>query len=193
VSDEVLVITETATEVVEVVTEPIEVIEIATGLQGPQGATGEGVPPGGSTGKVLAKASASDFDTEWIFLTGGGGGSGYVPTDPQVSPQLVAANLPVGVSDFLDAQEITTGKTGRIMAVDAGSATPCRVDIQLVDGARVTITSLYFQAGQSARWEVYPTFWELLGNGSAKFGVTVTNLGGSEPSDVRVTIFWDEV
>ena len=119
-SDEVLIIQEVATEVVEVVTETPEVIEVSTGLQGPQGVQGEGVPPGGSTGEILAKASPSDFDTEWTFFSGGGGGSGYVPQDPHVSSQLVAANLPVGVSQFLDADEITTGKTGRIMAVDAG-------------------------------------------------------------------------
>jgi hypothetical protein len=194
VSDEVLVITETATEVVEVVAEPIEVIEIATGLQGPPGVAGPGVPAGGGTGEVLAKASPTDFDTEWLFLGGGGGGSGYVPQDPHVSPQLVAADLTAGGSQSLDADAITPGKTGRLMAVDVGSATPCRVDIQIIDGVRMTIASLYFQAGQSVRWEQpYPTFWQLLGDGAAKFGVTVINLGGSEPSDVRVTIFWDEV
>ena len=37
---------------------------------------GNGVPEGGTTGQILAKASNDDFDTEWI--TGGGGGSGAV-------------------------------------------------------------------------------------------------------------------
>ena len=37
---------------------------------------GNGVPEGGTTGQILAKASNDDFDTEWI--TGGGGGSGTV-------------------------------------------------------------------------------------------------------------------
>lgn len=34
---------------------------------------GVGVPAGGSTGQVLAKASNTDYDTEWVDQTGGGG------------------------------------------------------------------------------------------------------------------------
>ena len=40
-----------------------------TGVQGP---VGPGVPNGGTSGQVLAKASAADQDTEWV--TGGAGG-----------------------------------------------------------------------------------------------------------------------
>ena len=39
------------------------------GKQGPQGqagAAGVGVPSGGTTGQVLAKASATNYDTEWV-------------------------------------------------------------------------------------------------------------------------------
>ena len=39
------------------------------GIQGPQGqagAAGVGVPSGGTTGQVLAKSSATNYDTEWI-------------------------------------------------------------------------------------------------------------------------------
>ncbi len=36
------------------------------GIQGIQGETGEGVIAGGAAGQILAKASATDFDTEWI-------------------------------------------------------------------------------------------------------------------------------
>lgn len=37
-----------------------------TGDVGPAGADGQGVPVGGATGQVLAKVSATDFDTTWI-------------------------------------------------------------------------------------------------------------------------------
>ena len=37
-----------------------------TGATGPQGPTGYGVKAGGSSGYVLAKASNTDYDTEWI-------------------------------------------------------------------------------------------------------------------------------
>lgn len=55
----------------------------ATGPQGPQGEQGVqgepglGVPPGGITGQVLAKASNANYDTIWVDQTGGGG-SGVV-------------------------------------------------------------------------------------------------------------------
>jgi hypothetical protein len=33
------------------------------------GQVGPGVPPGGSTGQVLVKASAEDYDTQWVAPT----------------------------------------------------------------------------------------------------------------------------
>lgn len=39
-----------------------------------KGNPGVGVPVGGSTGQVLAKKSGSDYDTEWVNQSGGGGG-----------------------------------------------------------------------------------------------------------------------
>ena len=46
------------------------------GAQGPAGPAGKGVPAGGTAGQVLAKKSATDYDTEWVDQTGGGGGGG---------------------------------------------------------------------------------------------------------------------
>lgn len=43
------------------------------GIQGPAGQDGVGIPAGGTTGQVLAKASNTDYDTEWVDQTGGGG------------------------------------------------------------------------------------------------------------------------
>lgn len=44
-----------------------------TGPQGPAGADGVGVPSGGTAGQVLKKASSTDYDTEWVTPSGGGG------------------------------------------------------------------------------------------------------------------------
>ena len=49
------------------------------GPQGPQGDPGPGFAEGGDEGQVLAKASGSDYDTEWIDPPSGGG-----LTQPQV-------------------------------------------------------------------------------------------------------------
>lgn len=53
----------------------------ATGPAGPAGPTGSqgpagvGVPTGGTTGQVLAKKSGTNYDTEWVDQSGGGGGT----------------------------------------------------------------------------------------------------------------------
>lgn len=43
------------------------------GADGTDGADGEGVPTGGATGQVLAKASGANYDTEWVDAATGGG------------------------------------------------------------------------------------------------------------------------
>jgi len=39
---------------------------LISNLQGPQGAVGEDFPPGGLEGQILAKATDTDYDVEWI-------------------------------------------------------------------------------------------------------------------------------
>ena len=41
------------------------------GVRGDEGPAGPGVPTGGTTGQVLAKASNADNDTEWVNQSGG--------------------------------------------------------------------------------------------------------------------------
>lgn len=49
------------------------------GTPGAPGAPGQGVPTGGTTGQVLTKNSATDYDTGWATPSGGGGGGGANP------------------------------------------------------------------------------------------------------------------
>jgi len=44
----------------------------APGNQGAQGSVGYGVPALGDISQVLAKKTATDYDTEWVTPTGGG-------------------------------------------------------------------------------------------------------------------------
>jgi len=55
----------------------------AAGADGADGADGVGVDAGGTTGQVLAKASNTDYDTEWVDQTGGGGTPGGSDTQVQ--------------------------------------------------------------------------------------------------------------
>ena len=45
----------------------------ATGSTGPTGSTGQGVPVGGTANQVLAKIDSTDYNTQWVAQTGGGG------------------------------------------------------------------------------------------------------------------------
>jgi hypothetical protein len=60
------------------------------GDPGADGADGVGVPVGGTSGQVLAKASATDYDTEWVDQSGGGGGFAS-PTIPAFTDVTGAA------------------------------------------------------------------------------------------------------
>ena len=62
------------------------------GDAGPQGPAGEGVPQGGTAGQVLAKATATDFDTEWVDPSGGGVEEAPNDGDPYVRQSLNWAN-----------------------------------------------------------------------------------------------------
>ena len=80
--------------------DPPEVI-IVTGDQGPQGpagSAGQGVPAAGTTGQVLGKASATDYDTEWVTPA-----DDFDPLSPG----------PIGS---------TTPSTGQFSSIAAGSA-----------------------------------------------------------------------
>lgn len=109
--------------------------------------------------------------------------------------EIVAATaLAAGANTDLDAAAVTNGTTGRLLAVDVGASVPLRVDIQLVNGSRVTRATVYTQAGETREWRVpAPQFFELVGDGSANFGLSVTNLSPHQTADARAVLYWDEV
>jgi hypothetical protein len=103
----------------------------ATGATGPQGEPGEGVAAGGTTGQVLAKASATDYDTEWVDQSGVAGGvihqrpyssdSGSYCGDDVMSAAgtlLMVANrkylIPQRFSKACTISEVAVGVTGAV-------------------------------------------------------------------------------
>lgn len=66
---EPIVIETQITAPVIVETNIVDIVNVITqGPQGIQGATGPGVPAGGTAAQILAKASPDDYDTEWINI-----------------------------------------------------------------------------------------------------------------------------
>jgi hypothetical protein len=61
---------------IDVIDEPVLVNVInSPGVPGAPGAPGVGVPVGGTTGQVLAKSSATNYDTAWVNVSGGAWGT----------------------------------------------------------------------------------------------------------------------
>lgn len=63
----------------------------APGQDGADGAPGVGVPTGGTTGQVLAKASSTDYDTEWVNAGGGSTEIFWAVKDTTTSAEIEAA------------------------------------------------------------------------------------------------------
>lgn len=94
-----------------------------TGPAGADGADGQGVPTGGTSGQVLAKASGTDYDTEWVEQSAGGGGAwGEITgtlsaqTDLQSALDAKAASSHThteaditDLGDYATSTELTTG------------------------------------------------------------------------------------
>lgn len=59
-------------------------------MDGADGQNGVGVPTGGTTGQVLAKASGTDYDTEWVNQSAG--------VDPATASPLMDGTAAVGTS-----------------------------------------------------------------------------------------------
>ena len=108
---------------------------------------------------------------------------------------LVTTNLGAGSNIDLDATDIPLGKDGRLLGADLGGSVPFRFDIQVVNGARVTRSTIYTNAGESKIWRppFGAKFIEVAGGVGIHFGLSVTNLDASQAADARTTLYWDEV
>ena len=99
------------------------------GEPGPPGAPGPGVPAGGTTGQLLAKASDEDFDTEWIDAPDmDAGGVTYDPTetydDGTVGKELTTINS--ALSSLQSVTEIIDTASGAIASFPDGAGLPMR-------------------------------------------------------------------
>jgi hypothetical protein len=81
---------------------------------------GNGVPEGGTTGQVLAKASNDDYDTEWV--TGGGGGSQNLQQVTDIgnttTNSISVASLNLASTTFSDMNLSQTNADGSFLVLD---------------------------------------------------------------------------
>ena len=81
-------------------------VRVGDGAAGPPGLSGRGVPTGGSSGQVLAKSSATDYDTEWVNQASGGG------SQSPAGPFLALASEPEDFSSYADNQILRINSPG---------------------------------------------------------------------------------
>lgn len=146
----------------------------ADGATGAAGADGVGVPAGGTTGQVLAKASGTDYDTEWVNQSGGGG-SGIVET--------IVAGTGISVDSTDPANPIvsaTGGGSGDVVgpasATDNAVARYDSTTGKLLQNSGITIDDsgnlLVTTSGASVT--IGANNWNLKDNGTSSFGIRVS-------------------
>ena len=135
------------------------------GADGADGADGVGVDAGGTTGQVLAKASNTDYDTEWVSLTtadiyviacsdettalttGTGKVTFRMPTAGTLTAvKATVTTAPAGSALIVDINEGGTSVLSTKLSVDDGektsatAATPAVIsDSALANDAEITI------------------------------------------------------
>jgi hypothetical protein len=116
------------------------------------------------------------------------------PTDPKSTTQTSAA-LGAGASVTLD-HFVTSGKTGQLAGVDAGSTVPCKIIIATkLTGTPTNRAILFTQPYEVYQWRPpYKTFiTRASADATTGFSVIFTNKDASVAADVYSTAYWDEV
>lgn len=147
------------------------------GSDGADGATGVGVPAGGTAGYILAKASNTDYDTEWIVAPSGGTGGGLTEIVQDTTPEL-GGDLWIGNNKIQFPS--TFGTTGGIyvsgVTDDLYITTSSFSDINIDSGDNISITGDDLSATLSS-FNVTTTGGITLDSGDGTNGIEIT--GGS--------------
>lgn len=111
------------------------------GKEGPQGETGAGVPTGGNTGQHLAKASNTDFDTEWVEA------SSILSVNGQTGPAVVLDKDDVGLGNVDNTSDAnkpvsTATQTALNAKIDTSEKGANNGVATLDSGGKVPVTQL---------------------------------------------------
>lgn len=134
------------------------------GLTGPVGPVGPGVPAGGSTGQILAKLSATNYDSAWVSASSAPLTIGTKPTSYTLAsgdedwlhhadgvvvtiPTHIADPIPVGTRFFLQAN----GSGSDTVEVD-GSAVTLQLPPDATAKARAHLSVLVLTKVSTAIW-----------------------------------------
>lgn len=164
----------------------------ADGAPGADGADGVGVPTGGSTGQVLSKASATDYDTEWVDPSGGG----FVPARDTATVTTTSLNNgdtwdgTVTLKPGYRLLCIETDKAARVRAYDstahrtADASRAVGTDPTGVHGVIADVVT----TADTLTWWLNPAVDGYTADESDTVPLAVTNLGAT--GTVSVTLTW---
>jgi len=139
------------------------------GPKGDPGAPGVGVPVGGASGEVLAKASATDYDTQWVPAPSGGGsgpelaGDGTATTAARSDHQhaveghtntvAIGATIDIGLSSQSDKTVVgANAKANEVSTTAVGASAQATIGYSTAVGTSAQATVGYSTAvGTSAQ------------------------------------------
>lgn len=138
----------------------------ATGPQGPTGPAGPGVAAGGTAGQVLSKVDGTDYNTQWVTPSGGGGVKNYYITSSNISSWRVPSDDNYDV--YIDAIPVTswpTASTSIIKIVPVAAQQTIYVRVRKFDNKYVNEATYYsespkyghitfYRPGTSGTWYV---------------------------------------
>jgi len=107
-----------------------------------------GVPEGGTTGQILAKASNNDYDVVWS--TGGGSGGGNVPDVTSITASSPLTGGTITTTGTIGISKATTSVDGYLSATDWSTFNSKEPAIS--SGT----TSQYWRGDKT--WQTFPLF-----------------------------------
>ena len=152
------------------------------GATGAEGAPGVGVPEGGATGEILAKASAADYDTEWVAAPTGGV---TVVTRFLASPLV---NDGSAIANIFTNVPVVPNATYRVKATIIYSSSDVSNGINLAVGGNVSGDN-FMGFGHSFNGTSVVTHVIRFGSSSAISTTSVSLANNSYPVDFDVVMF----
>lgn len=166
-----------------------------TGATGSTGAAGQGVPTGGTTGQVLSKINSTNYNTQWVTVSGGGVSNHpgfatsryYLPVSIQASSNGTSATniwampfmCPANVTAVSLSANITTGaSTGGVIGfaiygADATTRLPTSNYLAKTNNVASTVSgTITASLVSSLSMTAGTLYWLMLANGSPSCTLT---------------------
>jgi hypothetical protein len=149
---------------------------------------------------------ANTVQRQRVQIAGSGAGdilqvtsSGGLPTSVAVlsatRTHSTVASVAAGGQVDLDASQISSGLTGKLMQVIIASSVPFKAELKTVTnavGSGVLVTWIDRSVDTTFVNKKFITVAENVGAGIDTFRLTITNLDTAEAADVYATFFYDE-